>query len=240
MSITPEVTTQRLHGRDVTVEIYRPQNKPVAAGVLYLHEIYGLIDAYREDAQDLASRGYLVYLPNLYTGGSRQYCVRAMVNAAGRLNASSSPLYMEIAQLLSNLRQDPGCSSHVGMIGMCLTGGFVIQAAMRAGVEAPVVYHHGLGLEGAGIPIEEESELVKVKRMQGHWSRVDPFCPAKRRARLKTLLGDRLEENVYNIPHGFRSLARNTKGSQLAWERTLAFFDQHLSAEKPPSAAMDE
>lgn len=229
MSQTPEVINRCLNGRDIEIEIYRPKGKPVAAGILYLHEIYGVIAPYREDAQALADAGYLVYLPNLYSGDSgRKYCVRAIVNTVGRVNSADSPLYKEIAELIELQKQDPACNGQLGMIGMCLTGGYVIQAAMREGIEAPVIFHHSLGREGAGIPHNEEAELANVKRLQGHWSRVDPFCPKQRRQRLKTLLGDRLDDHVYNIPHGFRSLARKTKASALAWQRTLAFFEQHL------------
>ena len=230
MNTHPEIINLSLNGRDVEVEVYRPAGKPIAPGVLYLHEIYGVIAPYREDAQELANRGYLVYLPNLYTGNSsREYCVRAIVNNVGRNNSVESPLYKEIAELIQLQKQDPACNGELGMIGMCLTGGYVIQAAMREGVEAPVIFHHSLGHEGAGIPHKEEAELANVKRMQGHWSRVDPFCPKKRRQRLKQLLGDRLDDHVYNIPHGFRSLARKTQASALAWQRTVAFFDEHLS-----------
>ena len=93
---------------------------------------------------------------------------------------------------------------------------------------APVVYHHSLGMEGAGVPRDEEAGLDKIQRLQGHWSRVDPFCPAARRDRLINKLGDRVEAHVYNIPHGFRSGSRLTQGSKLAWQRTLRFFDEHL------------
>ena len=235
-----ELAEYRLNGRTVHVEIYRPRSTPVTPAILYLHEIYGVIDAYREDAEELASRGYRVFLPNLYSGGmARKYCVRAAVTSAGRLNSAISPLYKEIAELLRIMRAEPSCDGTLGMIGMCLTGGFVIQAAMREGVEAPVIYHHSLGLQGAGVPSDEEPELAKIQRMQGHWSRVDPFCPAPRRERLKRLLGDRLDDFVYNIPHGFRSLARKTDASALAWRRTLAFFDQNLGSNAHRSTATE-
>lgn len=229
-----ERVTQRLNGRPVTVEIYRPAGEGPAPGVIYLHEIYGLIEAYREDARDLAAQGYLVYLPDLYSAaGARAYCLRAIVRGAGRRNAADNPLYQEISALVAGLRAEPECNGAVGMIGMCLTGGFVIQAAMRDAIEAPVIYHHSLGLQGAGIPRAEEAELAQVRQMQGHWSRRDPFCPAGRRRRLEALLGDRLEAHVYGIRHGFRSLARDSREADLAWRRTLDFFARHLQGASP-------
>ncbi len=214
--------------RSVAVEVYRPDSEIPAPGILYLHEIYGVTDGYRADARELAARGYLVYLPDLYGGNARAYCVRAAVTSVARNNSVKSPLYAEITELLNALKADPACNGKLGMLGMCLTGGFVIQAAMRPDMQAPVVYHHGFGLQGAGIPYSEEAGLNKITRMQGHFSRVDPFCPAKRRKRLMEKLGGRLDAHVYDIPHGFRSASRKTQAADLAWQRTLAFYDQHL------------
>lgn len=223
-----EVVELALSQRKIRLEVHRPDNAAAAPGILYLHEIFGLLDVYRKDAEELAARGYVVYLPDLYSDGAARYCVRAMVRSAGRRNAASSGPNREVAELLDRLKADPHCNGKLGMIGMCLTGGFVIQSAMRPDMLAPVVYHHSLGMEGAGVPRDEEAGLDKIQRLQGHWSRVDPFCPAARRDRLINKLGDRVEAHVYNIPHGFRSGSRLTQGSKLAWQRTLRFFDEHL------------
>ncbi len=240
MTSTPEIIQLDLNGRAVRVEVYHPAGNSAVPGILYLHEIYGVIDAYREDARELASQGYLVYLPDLYSNGfAGGYCLRAAVHAAGRRNAVSNPLFQEIAALIRLIRSAPRCNGKLGMIGMCLTGGFVIQAAMREGVEAPVIYHHSLGLHGAGIPGDEEADLINVSRLQGHWSRIDPFCPARRRHRLKQLLGERLDDYVYDIPHGFRSLARSTESAALAWQRTSDFFAQHLGLNTQRITATD-
>lgn len=223
-----ECQTILLGQRPIQVEIYYPSTAKAAPGILYLHEIYGINDAYRADAKELAARGYLVYLPDLYSGDARGYCVRAMVNSVARNNSANNPQFAEINELLDVLKNDPACNGQLGMLGMCLTGGFVIQAAMRSDMKAPVVYHHSFGLQGAGIPLDEEAKLQEIQRMQGHWSRIDPFCPAKRRQRLINKLGDRLDAYIYNIPHGFRSVARKTQAAALAWQRTLEFYDEHL------------
>lgn len=222
-------------GRDINVEVYHPDSSDPAPGILYLHEIYGVTDAYRCDARELAKRGYVVYLPDLYGGDARGYCVRAIVHAAGRNNRADNPLLAEINLLLDALKADPACNGMLGMLGMCLTGGFVIQAAMRPDLQAPVVYHHSFGLQGAGVPYAEEDKLQHITRLQGHWSRIDPFCPARRRQRLIQKLGDKVDAHLYNIPHGFRSVSRKTRAADLAWQRTLAFYDEHLRLEPAPA-----
>ena len=214
------------HGRDIDVEVYAPKGGEPAPGILVLHELFGLLDCYREDAQDLADRGYLVYLPNLFTGGARRYCIRAMMSAAARENRSTNGPNQEVHDLLDSLKFDPRCNEHLGMIGMCLTGGFVLHMAKRDDMDAPVIYHHSLGLKGSGVPKNES--LKEVRLLQGHWSKRDPFCPSKRRNQLINELGDRVEPYVYDMPHGFRSVSRRMKDSALVWERTLGFFERQL------------
>ena len=216
----------QLPGRSIDVEVYMPESSEAAPGILLLHEIYGLVDWYRKDAEDLARRGYLVYVPDLYSGKARQYCIRSMVHAAGRNNRADSPLKAEIDSLLDTLKADPLCNGRLGMLGACLTGGFVLQMAKREDMLAPVLYHHSLGLQGSGVPDNESLDEVRV--LQGHWSKLDPFCPSKRRNRLLDELGDRVEAYLYNMPHGFRSLSRSLPESNLVWQRTLEFFEREL------------
>jgi len=221
-----EQTQLNIGTRKIDVEIYAPSNQQPVAGILLLHELFGLLDCYREDAADLAERGYLVYLPDLFSGNPIRYCIRAMVTAAGMQNKSSNPLNQEIHDLVDHLKADPRCNGRLGILGACLTGGFVLQMAKRDDMLAPVVYHHSLGLQGSGVPNNESLDNVKV--LQGHWAKVDPLCPTSRRNKLQAQLGDRLERYEYNMPHGFRSVSRHLSDSKLVWERTLEFFDKHL------------
>lgn len=211
--------------RTIRVEVYSPAKTP-APGILLLHEIAGLLDFYRQDAQHLANLGYLVYVPDLYSSQATRYCIRAMVLAAGRKNASDSIPAREVHCLLDALQQDADCNGKLGMLGACLTGGFVIQMAKRNDMLAPVLYHHSLGIEGAGVPNNEP--LDTVTRLQAHWGNIDPICQAIRQKKLREKLGDRLEYYHYDLPHGFRSTGRLMAESALVWDRTITFFEQHL------------
>lgn len=223
-----EVRKLTVGKREINVEVYAPTNKTPVAGILLLHELFGLIDCYREDAADLAERGYLVYVPDLYSGNPVRYCVRAMVSAAGMQNRADNPLNLEINDLVDQLKADELCNGRLGILGACLTGGFVLQMAKREDMLAPVVYHHSLGLKGSGVPDNESLDGVKV--LQGHWAKIDPLCPASRRNKLQAQLGDRLERYEYNMPHGFRSVSRGLPDSKIVWQRTLEFFDKHLQS----------
>lgn len=213
-------------GRTLTLETFAPQAVP-APGILYLHELMGMSDGYREDARELAGRGYLVYLPDLYSGQCMRYVFDAFVRAPGRENRADNPLLREIDVLLDTLAADERCTGRLGMLGMCMTAGYVIQMAKRPDMDAPVLYHHSLGLTGSGVPDDEP--LHDVRRIQGHWVEPDIFCPRARRERLIARLGDRVEPYLYfDVKHGLRSVSRKTDASRLAWDRTLDFFDRQL------------
>ena len=222
-----EIKTITLPTRDIEVEVYAPAEKSEKVpAILLLHELFGVLDVYREDAQDLADRGYLVYVPNLFSGGAVKYCIRAMVSKAGRINAADSDVKQEIHVLLDALKADPRSNGRLGMLGQCLTAGYVIQMAKREDMLAPVVYHHSLGIQGAGVPKKESLDDIRI--LQGHWSTVDPFCPATKRNKLINQLGDRVEAYTYNMPHGFRSVSRGLPEAKVVWQRTLDFFEREL------------
>ena len=222
-----EIKTITLPTRDIEVEVYAPAEKSEKVpAILLLHELFGVLDVYREDAQDLADRGYLVYVPNLFSGGAGKYCIHAMVSKAGRINAADSDVNQEIHVLLDALKADPRSNGRLGMLGQCLTGGYVIQMAKREDMLAPVVYHHSLGIQGAGVPKKESLDDIRI--LQGHWSTVDPFCPATKRNKLINQLGDRVEAYTYNMPHGFRSVSRGLPEAKVVWQRTLDFFEREL------------
>ncbi|HRM14407.1 MAG TPA: dienelactone hydrolase family protein [Acinetobacter parvus] len=222
-----EIKTITLPTRKIEVEVYAPaQTSEKVPAILLLHELFGILDVYREDAQDLADRGYLVYVPNLFSGGAVKYCIRAMVSKAGRINAADSEVNQEIHVLLDALKADPRSNGRLGMLGQCLTGGYVIQMAKREDMLAPVVYHHSLGIQGVGVPSKESLDEVRI--LQGHWATVDPFCPATKRNKFIQELGDRVEAYTYNMPHGFRSVSRGLPEAKVVWQRTIDFFDREL------------
>lgn len=223
----PELWALAVGRRTIDVEIYRPAGRGPWPGVLLLHELFGLTSQVRADARALAREGYLVLAPDLFTGGSRRYCMKLFFSRDALANRSDTEAVREIHALLDRLKAHPDCNGRLGMIGMCLTGGFVLQMARRDDLAAPVVYHHSLGVRGSGIPEEDAAEIDTV--VQGHFVVGDRVCPRGRVEALSRQLGDRLEVNLYDgVGHGLRSAFRHTPQSDEAWQRTLAFFHETL------------
>jgi carboxymethylenebutenolidase len=214
--------------RVVDAELYRPADGAGPwPGVLLLHELFGLTSAVRADARHLAREGFLVLAPDLFSGGMARYCMKFFFSREALANTAEAEPVREIHELLDALAGLPACNGRLGMIGMCLTGGFVLQMARRDDLLAPVVYHHAFGVGGSGLPAGDAADVRHV--VQGHFAAVDPLCPRGKVAALSRQLGDRLEAHVYDgAGHGLRSQFRHAEPARQAWERTLAFFRRHL------------
>jgi carboxymethylenebutenolidase len=213
--------------RAIDVEYYRPPGEGPWPGVLLLHEMFGLTSMVRADARALARAGYFVAAPNLYTGGMRTYCMKFFFSPDALANRADAEPVREIHRLLDELKVHPSCNGKLGMIGMCMTGGFVLQMARRPDLAAPVVFHHGFGVRGSGL--DDVDARAVVSTVQGHFAVDDKICPRKKVEALSRQLGDKLELNWYEgVGHGLRSVFRHTEQSEQSWQRTLAFFEEHL------------
>jgi carboxymethylenebutenolidase len=72
-----------------------------------LYELIDLLDIYHQDAQDLANRGYLIYVANCFNREWVKYCMCASGFKVGRSNTADSEGNQEIHTLLDVLKADP-------------------------------------------------------------------------------------------------------------------------------------
>lgn len=223
----PELCAHAVGRRTIDVEYYRPAGREAPwPAVLLLHEMFGLTSQVRADARHLAREGFLVMAPNLYTDGMRRYCMKFVFGSLA--NPADGEQLAEIHRLLDLLKAHPDCNGKLGMIGMCLTGGFVLQMARRDDLAAPVVYHHATGVRGSGLTDAEAAEIHHV--VQGHFAADDALCPRSKIEALGRQLGGKLDAHIYDgVGHGLRSQFRHTSQSAEAWQRTIAFFHEQLS-----------
>jgi carboxymethylenebutenolidase len=225
--VIPEQYTHVVGRRAVDVELYKPAGQGPWPGVLLLHEMFGLTSQVRADARHLAREGFLVMAPDLYTGGMRQYCMKFFFSRAALANREDAEPVQEIHVLLDALKAHPDCNGKLGMIGMCMTGGFVLQMARRDDLAAPVVFHHGFGVRGSGISDEAAAEIRGP--VLGQFAGDDKICPRRKVEALSRQLGDRLEVHMHEgVGHGLRSAFRHSEQSDAAWRETIAFFHEHL------------
>lgn len=104
----------------------RPEGEGPWPGVVTIHEVFGLDDVMRRQADRLARAGYLTLAVDLYSAGGAKRCVvttmRAMFSGRGRA-------FSDIATARQWLLDSSDCTGKVGVIGFCMGGGFALLCA---------------------------------------------------------------------------------------------------------------
>lgn len=175
--------------------------------VVVIHEIYGFTDTLARFCRWLSDAGFRIYAPILFgapdasnrevqsLGRVLGLCVSREINlfAKGR----SSPVVEWLKPLCRRAHADCG-GPGVGVIGMCVTGGFALSLAVDPVVLGPVLAQPGVpALAPAALDISEtdlgivrdrtrrEGLVIRGYRFQG-----DTICKAARFETLERELGD--------------------------------------------------
>ena len=223
--------TTRVHEfkdpRGVYGYLAEPRTRSLKATVMVIHENRGLNDHIRDVARRLALAGYRAFAPDFLapSGGTPRDEDKAR-EAIGKLNLGDAT-QSAVAMLDELSKSSRG--GKVGAVGFCWGGGFVNRLAVAAGgkLDAGVSYYG---------PAPEPSEAAKVVaplaiHLAGLDERVNrtgfPWVTALRNA------GKTVRFYLYDgVNHAFNndtSAERYDKAAaDLAWERTLRFFRQHL------------
>jgi carboxymethylenebutenolidase len=180
-------------------------------GVVVIHDALGMSTDVRNQADWLASEGYLAVAPNLYYWGRRIRCLISTVRAAER---PLSDLDATLRWLAGHVR----CTGKVGVIGFCMGGDFALMMAPRRGVSAASVNYGGAtgDLERA---LPDVCPIVASYGAKDRW-------PGLRRVpdRLESMLtAADVEHDIKVYPgagHGF--LNDHAPGELPLWVRAIA------------------
>ncbi|WEO78844.1 dienelactone hydrolase family protein [Cryobacterium sp. SO2] len=185
--------------------------------VVLIHEIPGLHPGVIDLARRLVQRGFRVYLPSLFGTAGAEATPGAMVRAIGRVCVSR--------EFRGLTRQPPGATGWlralarqawadgggaaadgpgVGVIGMCLTGGFALATALEPTVLAAVMSQPALplplgagraslGLEPREIGSLRERTAADDLRILGLRFTNDRGCPPERFSTLRQQFRDGFE-----------------------------------------------
>jgi carboxymethylenebutenolidase len=203
-----------------------------APGVIFIHDLMGVVNSVHTAAQAIANHGMHVLVPNLYSNiGLAKYCSSHLFSTAMRYNEEKDNPHMdEIHQIIDIFKKyELVIDNKLGIVGQCLTGGFILHAAIRDDIKAPVVFHHSFGTKGSGIPKDCAARIQNT--IQGHFVKIDPFCPTSRVDKLEEQLGENLIRYQYNLPHGIPHLFFKNKEARIAFDRMIDFFKSTLLEE---------
>jgi carboxymethylenebutenolidase len=202
------------------------QAKGKLPGVLVIHENRGLNPHIEDITRRLALERYVAFAPDALTplGGYPGDEDRAR-ELFGKLDQARTR--EDFLAALAFLEKRPECSGKVGAVGFCWGGGMVGFLATRAPELAAGVPFYG------GQPPAEDVARIKAPLLV-HYAenddRINAGIPAFRQA----LEASKVKYQLFTYPgtqHGFNNdtTPRYDKAAaDLAWKRTLEFFEQHL------------
>jgi carboxymethylenebutenolidase len=224
------VTYLTVDGQPVVGHLAWPREKDMGGmpALIVIHEWWGLNDNIRATAERLAAEGYLTLAVDLYRGESAAAPKQAM-QLMQKLNADVVGGEANLMAAYDYLTTTMGASK-VGIVGWCLGGRWSLLGSlhMPETLDAMVMYY--------GAVTDDREKLATLQMpILGHFASDDPIVPGDTVVAFKAALEDLDKDaQVYVYPdtkHAFSNpsgLAYNAEAAELAWSRTVAFFDEAL------------
>jgi carboxymethylenebutenolidase len=191
------------------------------AGVLVLHAWWGLNDAFRAIANELAEEGYTALAPDAYGDGQPATTVEQAEARADAIDlARAEQTLLGAFDHLAEQVQGP-----IGTVGFSMGSGFGLWLARKRQerLAATVLYYGAGGAAGGTSPV------------LGHYAAVDEWQPAQEIEELEEELreaGRLVAFHRYDgVSHWFSERDRpeyDVAAAGLAWRRTLDFLHDRL------------
>ena len=221
-------------GDGVTIKAYLagPQTKEKRPAVIVVQEWWGLTDLIKDVAQRYVRAGYVAIAPDLYS----------------RLGYKMTTNPSEAAQLMNSLKQEDGLkdlnatvtylktvpgvdAGKIGVTGFCMGGSYALMLpCVNPDIRAAVPFYGWV--PNPDTPIQNLACPVLY-----FYGEEDGFVPKADVQRLEAALKKyKKTGEVKTYPGAGHAFFRDTDESvykpaqaQDAWNRTLAFFGQHLA-----------
>ena len=221
-----KVSIEATGGGTFSAYLARPESGS-GPGLVLAHEIFGVNASMREAADLFAEEGYTVLVPDLFwrleAGVELGYDEAAMERALAlyaRFDVAAA--LGDLAAAVAWLREEPGGSAGVGLVGFCLGGTLAGLAAARGLADVAVGYYPvGLG--------ERREDLSRVsKPLLLHFGGSDEHVPRSEVDALRTALAANHAVTIFDYPDAGHAFANPQRASyrkaaaNLAHSRTIA------------------
>ena len=125
---------------EMPVYVAIPATEGPWPGVVVVHDFGGMGQDLRNQADWLASEGYLAAAPDLYYWGSRLRCLWTIMREIG---ASKGRTFDDIEHVRGWLTGHRECTGTIGVIGFCMGGAYAVALAPAHGFSASSVNYGG-------------------------------------------------------------------------------------------------
>jgi len=191
---------------ELPVYVATPRVEAPWPGVIVISDALGMTTDLRNQADWLASEGYLAAAPDLYHWGGRIRCMFSMMRQA---LARQGETFDDFEVVRRWLIGHDGCSGDVGVIGFCLGGGFALLLAATGDYVASSVNY-------GTVPKDASSLLVGACPIVGSYGGRDMTL-----RKAPALLEQALTGN--GVPHDIKVYE----------DAGHAFLNQHDPADEP-------
>ncbi len=226
--ISEQVAYASIDGKDVEGYLAKPAAGTPTAGILVIHEWWGLNDNIRSMTRQLAGQGYIALAVDIYEGESAE--TREDAARLARASGEDAQRGREnLRQAREFLAVKEGVSK-VGVIGWCFGGGWSLQTALMLGdeIDASVIYY-------GRVATDRESLEPLTAPLLGIFGAEDegiPVATVREFQATLDLLGKAASIHIYEgADHAFANPSGtryDEKAAEDAWAKTLSFFAQHL------------
>jgi carboxymethylenebutenolidase len=193
-------------------------------GIVVLHEWWGLVPHIQDICDRFARLGFTALAPDLYHGATAS---NTEPDDAEKLlmQLDRERAIAEVATTVGEMRRR-GCAK-VGVIGFCMGGALALAASAVCPVDATVAYY-GIWPHSGERTITNPILVHVAEHEEHNWPALPEHFP-------KWFEGmDNAEIHIYpGTPHAFfndsRPSSYDETAATLSWERTVAFFREHLA-----------
>ena len=205
-------------------------------GIVLLQEIFGVNEAMRSAADELARSGFVVLVPDIFhrirPGIELGYCDTDREEAFGHMSDFVLGTGIEdVVSTVQCLRERSECNGKVALIGFCLGGKLAVMAAESAEVDSAVSFY--------GVKLQENLEELRELNcpLQIHVGTEDAHVPMEVVELLSTELSTKDAADIYiyeGAIHGFYNKVRggsvyHAGASAIAEERVLSLLAATLN-----------